>query len=210
MSFPIPILSDLVSKGIDSIVRWKESADKKEITKAEFEAQKEQWKLEMNKYLLDQAGRPDREFREFVLAYEGSGDNVHPLVQFMRGAIRPFITVWAVVIITLLMFSAGAADRVGVNLDKIPDQLWTIFEYVFGFWFGGRAVQHAITEYSNGKVSERKQQASAEMEVARQQTRQMAIQAGVELELAENTEQDFTAAELDRALPSRVRKYIKR
>ena len=97
-----------------------------------------------------------------------------------------------------------------MNLDKIPDQLWTIFEYVFGFWFGGRAVQHAITEYSNGKVSERKQQASAEMEVARQQTHQMAIQAGVEIELAENTEQDFTAAELDRALPSRVRKYIKR
>lgn len=176
MSIPVPILSNLVNKGIDTVVRWKESSDKTEISKLEFEAMKDQWKLEMTKYLADQVGRPDREFREFVLNYEGSGDHVHPVVQFMRGAIRPFITIWVVIIITLFMFNADLVGGVSANLKAVPEGLWQIFEYVIFFWFGGRAVQHVMTEFSQGRVKEKKSLAHAEIEVAKEKTRQIQME----------------------------------
>ncbi|MFL0803337.1 MAG: holin family protein [Agarilytica sp.] len=211
MSFPIPVLSSLISKGIDGIIKWKSSSDKREITRMEFDAMKEQWKLEMNKYLLDQVGRPDREFRQFVLSYEGSGDNVHPVVQFMRGAIRPFITVWVIVIITLFMFNGEMAAAVGENMKSIPPDLWTIFQYVIGFWFGGRAVQHAIGQYSNGKVEESKKQAHADMEVERERTRQMKIEAGMTTDDEdEESDSDFTEKEKRRAFRHRKGAFRRR
>ena len=191
MTVPVPILTDFISKGIDSIVQWKVSSDKNEITKTEFESMKEQWKHEMNKYVLDQVGRPDREFRDFVLNYEGSGDNVHPAVQFLSGAIRPFITIWVIIIITAFMFNGGLAAEVSKNMEGIPPQLWTIFEYVIGFWFGGRVIQHAVSEYSNGKVNEKKKQAEASVEVERERTRQVKLETGGEID----DEEDFSEKE---------------
>lgn len=210
MSFPIPVLSSLIGKGIDSVIKWKSSSDKREITRMEFDAMKAQWKLELDKYLLDQVGRPDREFREFVLSYEGSGDNVHPVVQFMRGAVRPFITVWVIVIITVFMFNGELAGKVGDNMKSIPEDLWTIFQYVIGFWFGGRAVQHAVTKYSDGKVQESKKHAQAQIDVERERTRQMQIEAGIEVEDPSLSEEDFTEKEKRRAFSKRKGAFRRR
>ncbi len=209
MSFPIPILSKLIGKGIDSVIKWKTSSDKREITRVEFESMKTQWKLELDKYLLDQVGRPDREFREFVLNYEGSGDNVHPVVQFMRGAVRPFITVWVIVIITIFMFNGDLAGKVGENMKAIPEDLWTIFQYVIGFWFGGRAVQHAVTKYSDGKVQETKKHAQAQIEVERERTRQIQIEAGIEVEDRDDDD-DFTEKEKRSAFKNRKGAFRRR
>lgn len=199
MSFPIPILTKTIEKGMDSIIRWRESKDKVELTKAEFEAQRLQWKNEMTKYLVDQVGRPDREFREFITSYEGNAENVHPTVQFMRGAIRPFITLWAIIIITAFMFNGDLAKEVGENIKAIPTELWTIFEYVIGFWFGGRAVQHAVSQFANGKVQEKKKEADAAIEVEKEKTRQLLIETGQAVEENELDDEDFTEQEKRKA-----------
>ena len=31
-------------------------------------------------------------FRDFVVAYEGSGADVHPIIQILRGSVRPVLT----------------------------------------------------------------------------------------------------------------------
>ena len=31
-------------------------------------------------------------FRDFVVAYEGRGEDVHPIIQILRGSVRPVLT----------------------------------------------------------------------------------------------------------------------
>lgn len=201
MAFPIPILSNLIEKGIDSVIRWKESSDKVELTRAEFEQRKLEWKAEMTKYLVEQVGRPEREFRAFVQGYEGSAEQVHPAVQFARGIIRPILTLWATLIITLVILGAFEGATLQARLDSIPPSFWNIFQIIFGFWFGGRAVQHVVDKYSQGKVEERKQEAQAAVEVERLKAERARIEhgLGVEAVLEDEQEDDFTPEEKARA-----------
>ena len=71
-------LADLAGKAFDRLFPDKEQAAK---AKAEFALQAAQ---------MEQA--EVRAFQDFVVAYEGSGDAVHPALQFLRGSVRPGLT----------------------------------------------------------------------------------------------------------------------
>ena len=92
------------------------------------------------------------------------------------------------------MSNGEAAGQVANNLKQIPTGLWTIFEYIIFFWFGGRAAQHVMTQFAEGRVKEKKSQAQAEIEVAKEKTRQIQIESGVVLN-SELPSDDFTEEE---------------
>lgn len=69
----LPILQPTISKVIDLI------PDPKAKEKAKREMEREVQKAETS-------------FRDFVVAYEGRGDQVHWTIQILRGSVRPVLT----------------------------------------------------------------------------------------------------------------------
>lgn len=75
-------------------------------------------------------------FRDFVVAYEGAGDKVHPWLQILRGSVRPVLT-YAL---------AGLYAYGFVNpLEFSPEQMDGLFKLnliSLGFWYGERALKN--------------------------------------------------------------------
>ena len=211
----IPVIGqvlNLVSTGFKSLLSHKSTKIQAELKKRgmeleekKMEAMLEVMEIEFKQYVLENSLQIDSDFREFVVEYEGAAKDVHPAVQFMRAIIRPLITIWAVLIITYLMFATdpNTITSIKANMEAIPEKLWDIFFAVFAFWFGGRAVQHIIDKYAQGKVQEKKHEAEGDIEVAAHQTEQERIRAGVDPENSPRTH--FTEKEITEAMP-RARK----
>ena len=81
-------------------------------------------------------GREDiKEFHEFVVQYEGAGEKVHPVIQILRGSVRPVLT-YAL---------AGAYIYGFMNPATFtPDVMSGLFNLniiSLGFWYGNRALK---------------------------------------------------------------------
>jgi len=115
-------LLDLAGKAFDKLFPDPEQAAK---AKAEFAQQAAQ----MEQKDIDS-------FRNFIVAYEGSGDNAHPSIQILRGSVRPLLT----------YFLAGTYVYGFVNPSAIDkDAMEMLFQLnllSLGFWFGERALRN--------------------------------------------------------------------
>lgn len=207
----VPIVGQvlgLISGGISSIFGYKSEKLQTELKKRgieldekKLEVLQEVTEIEFQRYVLENSLEIDRNFRSFVTEYEGSAKDVHASVQFLRAIIRPVITLWSVGLISYLMFANPLVIKsVAENMSLIPDKLWDIFFIVFAFWFGGRAVQHIIDQYTKGRVNERREEVRGDVEVAIEQTNQEKLRA--EASLVEGKPRThFTDEEVDEAMP---------
>lgn len=190
----VPIITgvmNLFSKGVKSIFDYKSSKIQAELQERgidlkekELEVMMQITEIKFKEYVLQNSLEIDRDFRNFIVEYEGAAKDVDPKVQILRSIIRPIISLWAVGMISYLMFADPEhITNVAKNMELIPDKLWDIFFIVFAFWFGGRAVQHIIDKYTTGKVDEAKEKsrgvvdearesAAGEREVEKERTRQ--------------------------------------
>ena len=73
-------------------------------------------------------------FRQFVVAYEGSGDNVHPALQFLRGSVRPVLTYFLAGSYLWVFFHPGTYN------EDMTQGLFQLNLISLSFWFGERAV----------------------------------------------------------------------
>lgn len=75
-------------------------------------------------------------FRQFVVAYEGAGADIHPALQFARGSVRPVLT----------YFLAGAYVYGFLHpVEFTPEIMQGLFQLnliSLGFWYGERALSN--------------------------------------------------------------------
>lgn len=119
------LIQPLVSIARDVLARVLPDKTQAAIAAAEFEKQ-----------LADIDERADKSFRDFVVAYEGRGDQVHPWLQILRGSVRPVLT-YALA----LLYGYGF-----INPNEFkPDMMTGLFQLnliSLGFWYGERALKN--------------------------------------------------------------------
>ncbi|HFE39202.1 MAG TPA: hypothetical protein ENK06_12415 [Gammaproteobacteria bacterium] len=153
---PLSIITSLIKPAISGFLRWKAGEDKMEITRQEYELRLRQLESDIEIRLAEEMRKPDSEFRKFVMDYEGAAKDQTTFIKNLRSSVRPFITYWALIIITCVMFGWIDTDSLKANLDAIPPQLWQIFLAIFGFWFGGRALMQVAEAWKSGEVQKQK------------------------------------------------------
>lgn len=118
----LPSLIKVGSKVIDKAIPDPEQSAK---AKAEFAQQAAQ---------LDQEANAD--FQEFIVAYEGRGDAVHPFIQGLRGSVRPVITY---ALAAAFIWGFSQPEAIG---DGALDLLFKLNLLSLGFWYGERALKN--------------------------------------------------------------------
>lgn len=132
----LPTLFKIGEKVIDRTIPDPEQAEK---AKAEFiKASRELDEQELSG------------FRDFVVAYEGAGDKVHPVIQILRGSVRPILT----------YFLAGTFVYGFANPEAIKHETMTMLFQLnllsLGFWFGERALRNLGLDISTMGKSNKK------------------------------------------------------
>ena len=77
-----------------------------------------------------------KEFHDFVVQYEGAGEKVHPIIQILRGSVRPLMT-YALAGAYIYGFLHPATFT--------PDVMQGLFQLnliSLGFWYGERALKN--------------------------------------------------------------------
>jgi hypothetical protein len=126
MAFPMALLAPLVGVGekvIDKI--W---PDPETAARAKIELANELANIDL---------KQDQSFRDFIVAYEGRGDQVHPIIQILRGSVRPVIT-YTLAGFFLYGFVQGPS---GTDPDTMT-MLWQLNLISMGFWYGERALKN--------------------------------------------------------------------
>lgn len=115
----------LIDLGRDFISRiFPDPADK---AKAELE-----WIATVSSLNLEE----DKNFREFVVAYEGRGSEVHPFIQVLRGSVRPVLTYSLAGFFLFGFVNPGSYDP------EVMTLLWQLNLISLGFWYGERALKN--------------------------------------------------------------------
>ncbi len=88
----------------------------------------------------------DQKLREFFIEYEGAAEKVHPLVQIVRGLVRPLITYYSIGMFswTLYYIFGRIATLETVKMDylmRIIQLEFYVVAIVLVFWFGDRFLQ---------------------------------------------------------------------
>ena len=78
----------------------------------------------------------DSAFREFVVAYEGKGEAVHPLIQILRGSVRPVLTYTLAGFFLFGFINPSLVDAETIEL------LWKLNLISLSFWYGERALSN--------------------------------------------------------------------
>jgi len=112
----LPMLQPAISKALDMIP-----------DPAAKEKARQQMETEIQK--------AEGSFREFVVAYEGRGDQVHWSIQILRGSVRP--------ILTYVLAGAFIYGFLSRNVDSdAMEMLWQLNLLSLGFWYGERALKN--------------------------------------------------------------------
>lgn len=97
---------------------------------------REKAKLEFAKQAAGLNQAEVKEFHNFVVAYEGSGEKVHPVIQVLRGSVRPIMT----------YFLAGIYAWGFLHPSQFQAEVMTgLFQLnliSLGFWYGERALKN--------------------------------------------------------------------
>jgi hypothetical protein len=148
---PVSIVGGLLRSVVDGVFQWKEGKQKIEMTKMEFEQKKREIETAFKIKMAEEMHKPESEFRQFMLDYEGKASEQTPFMRNLRSSVRPVVTYVFLIVFVAMMFGVGGTSSVGANLQQMPPQLWSIFLAVFGFWFGGRAVMQIAETWKEGE-----------------------------------------------------------
>lgn len=113
-------LAELAGKVFDRVLPDQKAADQ---AKAEFALQAAQ---------MEQADIS--EFHDFVIAYEGKGDTVGAVLQFLRGSVRPVLTY-----VLAGLYGWGFLHPT-VFTPEVSQGLFQLNLISLGFWYGERAL----------------------------------------------------------------------
>lgn len=177
------LFSGIVKPVFDGFFKWKSEENKMEISRQDFELMKKKLESDIEIRLAEEMRKPESEFRDFMLKYEGSAAEQTPFMRGLRSSVRPVITYWSLIIITIIMFGWIDGAQLETRLNSIPDPLWQIFLAVFGFWFGGRAAMQVAEKWKDGDV--KKQEAESRGKVAEEQAKSERARAEVDKVRAE-------------------------
>jgi len=172
------LFSGIVKPVLDGIFQWKSEENKMELSRQQFELMRKQLESDIEIRLAAEMRKPESELRDFMLKYEGSASEQTPFMRNLRSSVRPVITYWSLIIITLIMFGAVGGKEMNDRLASIPEPLWQIFLAIFGFWFGGRAVMQVAETWKQGDV--KKQEAESRGRVAEEQAKSERARAELE------------------------------
>ena len=122
---PLTAVFDLVKTGVDKFLPDQMS-----------ELEKTTLKNQMIIFMAEEATKAGSSFNQFILDYEGAAKDHGPFIKWLRGVIRPVLTI----------IISGAYIWGWAN----PDQ-WTVeqmamlnpaFLIILAFWFGERAIKN--------------------------------------------------------------------
>ena len=126
MSFePLTAVLDLVKTGVNKFLPDKMS-----------ELEKETLTADMTKFISEEARKAGSSFNQFVLDYEGAAKDHGPFIKWLRGVIRP--------VLTILISGAylwGWANPDTWTVDQMA-MLNPAFLIILAFWFGERAIKN--------------------------------------------------------------------
>ena len=176
------IAAGVVGSALDGFFDWKKGETEKTVKLAEFETIRKSIEADMRHKLMQEANKPDSEFKKFMLDYEGKASDMPRFIQILRGSVRPVVTYWALLLISWLILSGEQAGRIKQNLNQMPSELWYIFLAIFGFWFGGRALQQAVEANQKGKLLRVQSETQGQVEKQREITKQERVKKEVEHE----------------------------
>lgn len=171
------LFSGIVKPVFEGVFKWKGEENKMEITRQEFELMKKKLDSEIEIRLAEEMRKPESEFRDFMLKYEGSASEQTPFMRGFRSSVRPVITYWSLIIITLIMFGTVGGAEMNARLNTIPEPLWNIFLAVFGFWFGGRAVMQVAEKWKEGDTKRQEAESSGRVSEEREKAERARHQA---------------------------------
>ena len=122
---PLTAVFDLVKTGVDKFLPDKMS-----------ELEKTNLKNNMTMFIRTEAVKEGSSFNQFVLDYEGAAKDHGPFIKWLRGVIRP--------VLTILISGAyiwGWANPETWTVEQMA-MLNPAFLIVLAFWFGERAVKN--------------------------------------------------------------------
>ena len=190
----IGILTGFVKPIFEGIFRWKEGTDQITIKKMEYETMMKDMENQFKLRLQQELRKPDSELRAFMLDYEGKASEMPKIIQILRASVRPLVTYWSLIILTALMFGWVDSAKLSINLENIPQEIWWIFLSIFGFWFGGRAIQQIAGTWKEGDVKK---------EEAKKQTKESDVKAIVKEAIKETKKEDTSFSEDELAILDR-------
>ena len=122
---PLTAVFDLVKTGVDKFLPDKMS-----------ESEKMTLQNQMTMFMMTESKKEGSAFNQFVLDYEGAAKDHGPFIKWLRGVIRP--------ILTIIIFAAyiwGWSHPVAWSVEQMA-MLNPAFLIVIAFWFGERAVKN--------------------------------------------------------------------
>lgn len=173
----LSLFSGVVQPVIESAFKWKGDKDKMEITRKEYDMMQQKLKADIELQLAEEMRKPVSEFRNFMLKYEGSASEQSPFIRSFRSSIRPVITYWALIIISLIMFGYIGGTEFNARMQSIPEPLWNIFLAIFGFWFGGRAVMQVAETWKQGDVKRQETESLGRVSEEKEKSKRAQAQA---------------------------------
>ena len=90
-------------------------------------------KLRAKQALEKQLLESENSFRDFVVAYEGRGDQVHPAVQILRSSVRPLITYAGFICLFVAIFQNYPIE--------VLEMIFKLNLLTLTFWFGSKSLE---------------------------------------------------------------------
>ena len=193
----IGLLTGFVKPVIDGFFKWREGENEMKITRLQYEYMMKNLEGELKLKLHEEMRKPESEFRQFVLDYEGKASEQTPFIRNLRASVRPVITYWSIILLTIIMFGAVKGSKIGENLKDMPEPIWWIFLAIFGFWFGGRAAMQVAETWKKGDT--KKEEVKQKGEVAKVEIETQKQTALAEMGKGGDSPRDFSEEEKKRA-----------
>ena len=122
---PLTAVFDLVKTGVDKFLPDKMS-----------ELEKTTLKNQMIIFMAEEATKAGSSFNQFVLDYEGAAKDHGPFIKWLRGVIRPALT-----ILISGAYLWGWANPDAWTVEQMA-MLNPAFLIILAFWFGERAIKN--------------------------------------------------------------------
>lgn len=135
---PLTAVFDLVKTGVDKFLPDKMS-----------ELEKVTLKNKMTMFMMEESRKAGSSFNQFVLDYEGAAKDHGPFIKWLRGIIRPVLT-----IVISGAFIWGWANPLEWSADQMA-LLNPAFLIILVFWFGERAINNTNIVDAIGRRKEK-------------------------------------------------------
>ena len=122
---PLTAVFDLVKTGVDKFLPDKMS-----------EVEKTTLKNQMTMFMMAESKKEGSAFNQFVLDYEGAAKDHGPFIKWLRGVIRPILTI---IIFAAYIWGWSHPDTWTVEQMAMLNPAFLI---VLAFWFGERAIKN--------------------------------------------------------------------